>query len=158
MKKTLLFTFVTVGLIGSVSADEILICPGDNSTVLSVSAGESIIITGSGGNGDYWGLLSDGCSLVDSNGTNWIRADYRLGEGVYINGPAQFIVGPRDSGSVAGITYSRFTDQPFQTVLLQSYYTASSTILSIPSIVSIPAGFKLVPRGASGEVYWFFIS
>jgi hypothetical protein len=149
MKKTILSLLVAVGPIGSVSADEFLICPSDNSTVLSVSAGESIIITGSGGNGDYWqGLLSDGCSLVDSNGTNWIRADYRLGEGVYINGPAQLIVGPRNSGSVAAITYSRFTYQPFQTVLLPSFDSVN------PSTVSIPAGFKLVPRGASGGVYF----
>ncbi len=94
------------------------------------------------------GGLNSGCSLVDTNGTNSIRVDYRLGEGVYINGPAQLIVGPIYSGSAAAIIYSRFTYQPFQTVLLPSFESVN------PSTVSIPAGFKLVPRGANGDVYF----
>ena len=132
---------------------EVLLCPLDTRTELEIPEGKALIILQIAGGlvGEYSGLFSDGCKLEVGGVEHMIRLDAGSGVGVYINGPAKLILGPRSNpysqGAVGVIFYEILQNQPLLYAIVPG--NTSKTL-------QVPEGKRLVVAslvlGSSGGI------
>jgi hypothetical protein len=120
---------------------EVLLCPLNARTEVEIPDGKALIILQRAGGlvGEYSSLFSDGCKLEVGGVEHMIRIDAGSGVGVYINGPAKLILGPRSNsysqGAVGVIFYEILQNQP----LLYTLVPANTS-----KTLQVPAGKRLV--------------
>ena len=140
MRNLILSALILASVAQSVLS-EVLLCPLDTRTELEIPDGKALIIRQRAGGlvGEYSSLFSDGCKLEVGGVEHMIRLDAGSGVGVYINGPAKLILGPRSNsysqGAVGVIFYEILQNQP----LLYTLVPANTS-----KTLQVPAGKRLV--------------
>jgi len=139
--RNLILSALFLALASQGALSEVLLCPLDTRTELEIPDGKALIILQRAGGlvGEYSSLFSDGCKLEVGGVEHMIRVDAGSGVGVYINGPAKLILGPRSNsyspGGVGVIFYEILQNQP----LLYALVPANTNM-----ILPVPAGRRLV--------------